>query len=85
MMGMGQTAQRTHGLHTRLHSRALIVEDVASSQRVVYVTNNLCMTYGSMMQNITALLQQKYGNLYTYENLMISGEHTHSGPAGYSM
>jgi neutral ceramidase len=85
MMGMGQTNQRTHGLHNRLRSRALIVEDTASSQRVVYVTNNLCMTYGDMMQNITAILQQKYGNLYTYANLMISGEHTHSGPAGYSM
>ena len=24
-----------------------------------------------------------YGNLYTYDNVILSGTHTHSGPAGY--
>ena len=85
MMGMGQAGQRTSGLHFRLRSRATIIEDINTSKRIVYVTNNLCMTYGSMMQNITSLLQAKYGSLYGYENIMVSGEHTHSGPAGFSM
>src|SRR3990167_8426843 len=84
MMGMGKSGQRTKGLHQRLRSRAFIIEDQATSKRVVYVTNNICMTYGGMMLNITNQLAQKYGNLYTYENVMVSGEHTHSGPAGYS-
>ena len=85
MMGMGQTSQRTNGLHQRLRSRAFIVENPSTSKRVVYVTNNLCMTYGDVRQNVTAKLQTQFGNLYSYENVMISGEHTHSGPAGYSM
>ena len=28
-------------------------------------------------------LQQTYGDLYTTDNVMLSGTHTHSGPAGY--
>ena len=28
-------------------------------------------------------LQEGYGQLYTQENVVISGIHTHSGPAGY--
>ena len=28
-------------------------------------------------------LQSMYGDLYTHENVLISGIHTHSGPAGY--
>lgn len=81
---MGKSGQITNGLHFRLRSRATIFLDKTTNNRVCYVTNNLCMTYGGMMQNITYQLQQKYGNLYTYENVMVSGEHTHSGPAGYS-
>jgi neutral ceramidase len=29
-------------------------------------------------------LQQAYGNVYSHDNVMMSGTHTHSGPAGYS-
>lgn len=28
-------------------------------------------------------LQAMYGSLYTYDNVILSGTHTHSGPAGY--
>jgi neutral ceramidase len=28
-------------------------------------------------------LKAKYGDLYTDDNVLISGTHTHSGPAGY--
>ena len=28
-------------------------------------------------------LKTKYGDLYTNDNVCISGTHTHSGPAGY--
>lgn len=83
-MGMGQFGQRGHGIHFRLRSRAFVVEDVASGQRLAFVSNDLCMTYGGMVQNVTALLQAKYGDLYTEKNVMISGTHTHSGPGGFT-
>ena len=28
-------------------------------------------------------MQERYGDLYTEDNVAISGTHTHSGPAGY--
>ena len=28
-------------------------------------------------------LKAKYGDMYTDDNVLISGTHTHSGPAGY--
>lgn len=83
-MGMGQTYQRGEGLHFRLRSRAFVIEDVASSKRIVFVSNDLCMTFGGMMQNLTAKLQSTFGDLYTYDNIMVSGTHTHSGPAGFT-
>src|SRR5690606_32874732 len=29
-------------------------------------------------------LKENYGNIYTINNVLISGTHTHSGPGGYS-
>ena len=75
--------QRSHGIHLRLRSRAYVIEDVPTSKRVVFVSNDICMTFGSIKDNVTSLLQEKFGNLYTTENVMISGTHTHSGPGGY--
>ena len=39
----------------------------------------LLLLYDQVIQKLKAL----YGNLYTHENVLISGIHTHSGPAGY--
>jgi len=42
------------------------------------------MVFHGVRQAVMSQLQQLYGGLYTYDNVMISGIHTHAGPAGYS-
>lgn len=36
-----------------------------------------------MCVQVLKALKVKYGNLYRQDNVVLSGTHTHSGPAGY--
>lgn len=44
-MGMGQLGQTGKGLHFRLYARAFVIESVATGQRTVYMSADLCMIY----------------------------------------
>eukprot|EP01087_Luapelamoeba_hula_P002224 TRINITY_DN1191_c0_g1_i1.p1 TRINITY_DN1191_c0_g1~~TRINITY_DN1191_c0_g1_i1.p1 ORF type:complete len:709 (+),score=67.90 TRINITY_DN1191_c0_g1_i1:16-2142(+) len=83
MMGYAMVNQTTAGLHFRLRARAFIFDDGA--QRVVYASTDSCMIYTAVKRVVVQLLQAKFGpTLYTQQNVMLSGIHTHSGPGGYS-
>jgi neutral ceramidase len=83
MMGYVNPVQITKGIHFRLRARAFIVQD-RSGQRVVYVSADLGMIFGAVKTLVVEQLQALYGGLYTRENVMLSGIHTHSGPQGHS-
>ena len=36
-----------------------------------------------MCVQVLRALKEKYGDLYRQDNVLLSGTHTHSGPAGY--
>lgn len=82
-MGYAMPEQTGRGLHYRLWSRAFAIEDAAGN-RVVYVSVDLCMTMMGVKVGVVNALQARYGDLYTHQNVLISGIHTHSGPAAYS-
>jgi neutral ceramidase len=82
MMGYAMINQRASGLHYRLRSRAFVIGD--GTKMVVYVTTDSCMTFTGVRQKVMERLQATYGDIFTYDNVLISGEHTHSGPAGFS-
>lgn len=84
MMGYASMDQITAGIHTRLWSRAFIVEDPSSAKRVVVVTADLAFITQAVKQKVIENLNNKYGNLYTQENVVLNATHTHSGPGGYS-
>ncbi|CAF92687.1 unnamed protein product, partial [Tetraodon nigroviridis] len=75
----GLQAQVT--VHTRLYSRAFIIDD--SQQRVVFVTADVGMVSQRLRLEVLKALKEKYGNLYRQDNVVLSGTHTHCGPAGY--
>jgi len=83
MMGYAQPGQTTAGIHLRLRARAFIFVD-RNGTRVAFVNSDTCMVFNGVKQVVMQKLQALYGNLYTWENVMISGIHTHAGPAGYS-
>lgn len=84
MMGYSDFGQKTTGLHQRQRSRAYVVVDRATGDRVAYVNADLAMVFRSVQEGVLAKLQARYGNTYTRENLLLSATHTHAGPGGYS-
>ncbi|CRL07958.1 CLUMA_CG020983, isoform A [Clunio marinus] len=83
-MGYAQIKQRGQGIHTRQYARTFIVEDNLEN-RIVFVSVDAGMISHVVKRNVIGELEKKYGNLYTFDNVMISGTHTHSGPAGFHM
>ena len=68
-----------NGVHTRLHSRALVLE--RDGRKVALVQLDLFMTAGGMVQQIGDALKSRG---FSEQNILISATHTHSGPGGYA-
>ncbi|MED6267318.1 Neutral ceramidase [Characodon lateralis] len=81
LMGYANPQQTAAGIHTRLYSRAFIIDD--GSRRVVFVTADVGMISQRLRLEVLQVLKEKYGNLYRQDNVVLSGTHTHCGPAGY--
>ncbi|KAK3560138.1 hypothetical protein QTP86_034704, partial [Hemibagrus guttatus] len=81
LMGYANPDQTAGGIHTRLFSRAFIVDD--GSKRVVFVSADIGMVSQRLRLEVLKALEVNYGNLYKQDNVVLSGTHTHSGPAGY--
>ncbi|XP_038133881.1 neutral ceramidase [Cyprinodon tularosa] len=81
LMGYANSQQKAAGIHTRLYSRAFIIDD--GSQRVVFVTVDVGMISQRLRLEVLKALKEKYGELYRHDNVVLSGTHTHCGPAGY--
>ncbi|KAE9614690.1 putative ceramidase [Lupinus albus] len=82
MMGYANTEQVASGVHLRLRSRAFIVAE-PHSNRVVFVNLDACMASQLVTIKVLERLKARYGDLYTENNVAISGIHTHAGPGGY--
>ncbi|MFP2930637.1 neutral/alkaline ceramidase [Pyxidicoccus sp. 3LG] len=84
MMGYGQLAQQTSGIHQRLRSRAFVIASPCNGRRVVFVSADLGMVFQAVKQQVVERLRSRYGGLYSDDNVLLSATHTHSGPGGYS-
>ncbi len=82
MQGFASQDQVTSGIHMRLKARAFIIDD--GSKRVVFVSNDLWATTQAITQGVMKRLRERFGDLYTENNVTLSSTHTHSGPGGYS-
>nr|DBA15196.1 TPA: hypothetical protein GDO54_004440 [Pyxicephalus adspersus] len=82
-MGYASSDQIAGGLHTRQYSRAFIVAQPDNSKRVVFVSADIGMVSQRVRLEVINKLKAKYGDLYRQDNVVISGTHTHSGPAGF--
>ncbi len=67
------------GQHTRLHSRALVLE--RDGRKVALVSLDLFMVPGGMVKHIGDQLAARG---FSEQNILISASHTHSGPGGYA-
>lgn len=81
-MGYAMLGQDTSGIHLRQFSRAAIIEDL-NGTRIAYVTADLQGVTQIVKMQVIKKLQERYGDLYNEENLMLTATHTHSGPGGF--
>ncbi|KAK1270254.1 Neutral ceramidase [Acorus gramineus] len=82
MMGYANPNQTASGVHFRLRARSFIVAE-PEGKRVVFVNLDACMASQLVTIKVIERLKARYGDLYTEQNVAISGIHTHSGPGGY--
>jgi neutral ceramidase len=67
------------GQHTRLHSRALVLE--RDGRKLALVQLDLFMVPSGMVRHIGEALAARG---FSERNILISASHTHSGPGGYA-
>lgn len=84
MMGYSSFDQKATGIHQRQRSRAFVVADRNSGSRVAYVNADLGMIFQSVQQGVIGKLKQRYGALYSEQNVLLSATHTHAGSGGHS-
>ncbi|KAL3624008.1 Neutral ceramidase 1 [Castilleja foliolosa] len=82
MMGYANMEQITSGVHFRLRARAFIVAE-RQGPRFVFVNLDACMASQLVKIKVLERLKARYGDLYSENNVAISGVHTHAGPGGY--
>ncbi|KAK9505218.1 hypothetical protein O3M35_009315 [Rhynocoris fuscipes] len=82
-MGYAHPDQRGQGLHTRQFARSYIIDD--GKTRIVFVSADCGMMGTFLRREVIKRLKSVYGGLYSEDNVMISGTHTHSTPGGFLM
>lgn len=84
MMGYADLSQVSSGLHMRQRSRAFVIADPQSGERVVHVLADAGMIFQSVRDAVLAKLEQRYGETYTERNVLLTATHTHAAPGGFS-
>jgi hypothetical protein len=69
----------SHGQHTRLFARTIVLE--RDGRKVALVAIDLFMVPGGMVKQIGDRLSARG---FSEQNIIISASHTHSGPGGYA-
>ncbi|KAH0623597.1 hypothetical protein JD844_006520 [Phrynosoma platyrhinos] len=82
-MGYANMDQNGAGMISRQYCRAFIIADPSNStQRMVFLVAEI----GMMSQRVRLEVSgdtSRYGDLYSPDNVILSGTHTHSGPGGF--
>lgn len=83
--GWEDPMQILSGLHTRQYSRAFAIASPCDNKRVMFVSADIGLMFGSIRQAVLAAVAADpvLKLFYTPANIMLSATHTHQGPAGY--
>jgi neutral ceramidase len=85
MLGFSLPGQRTNGrVQYTLYARAFAIHDDTNDKHIMMVICDLWSCTEQIKTRVVEQLHKEGNRTYSYENLMISGTHTHSTPGGYS-
>lgn len=85
MLGYGIYYNTMEGVETPLSARAFIFCDTKTNRKVAFVNCELCFITVSIKKGVLKALERRHPEFgYDEDNLMLTAQHTHSGPSGYS-
>jgi neutral ceramidase len=86
LQGMADHRQVTTGVESPLQARAFVVAEPGSAgdRRVAIVVADIWAGTRRVKDGVLERLAATHGGLYTEENLLLAGTHTHSAPGGFS-
>jgi neutral ceramidase len=85
MMGYGMPFNTVEDIETPLYARAYFFRHVESGKQAVLVVAEMCFVTSSVKSGVMKRLTRRHPELgLTEENVLLSAQHTHSGPGGYS-
>jgi len=83
MLGYGQPFNIMKSIETRLYARTFIFK--TESYKVAYIHCELCFITQSLKRGVLQFLNKNYPQWeYNDHNLLLTAQHTHSAPSGYS-
>ncbi|MDZ7784764.1 MAG: neutral/alkaline non-lysosomal ceramidase N-terminal domain-containing protein [Halioglobus sp.] len=82
--GFGRPDQIGEGLHIRLRSRAFIIAQKTDPvRRLVFVSVDLGSVDHHIALEVVERLRQRFGTLYSMDNVIISATHPSAGPRSH--
>lgn len=85
MMGYGMYYNIVKGVETDLFARAVVIRDSKTGKKLVLVNAEICFITIAIRRGVIKKLERKYAHLeITEDAIMLSAQHTHSAPGGYS-
>src|SRR4051812_34937298 len=85
MLGYGIHYNTMESIETPLSARAFIFIDKKNSTKICYVNCELAFITIAVKKGVLKYLERHHPEFnYDEDNLMLTAQHTHSGPSGYS-
>ncbi|MES2396953.1 MAG: neutral/alkaline non-lysosomal ceramidase N-terminal domain-containing protein [Bacteroidota bacterium] len=85
MMGYGMHFNTVEEIETPLFARAFVMKDPSTQKKVVFVNAEICFITISIKSGVIKKLKEKHPEFgYTHDNVILTAQHTHSAPGGYS-
>ena len=82
MLGYGQPDNIVRGVHTDINARVMIIRSNSSSSKLLIINLEICFISDSIRQNVL----EEINKIEKFEEseVIISSQHTHSAPSGFT-
>jgi len=85
MLGYGMYFNIVKGVDTDLFARAVVIKDPNTGRKVAMVNAEICFITIAIKRGVMKRLERKHPELgYTEDSVLLTAQHTHSAPGGYS-
>lgn len=85
MLGYGIHYNTMESIETPLYARAFVLTDPTTRRKICYVNCELAFITLAIKKGVLKTLDRKHPEFrYDEDNLMMTAQHTHSGPSGFS-